>query len=309
VSDTADIARAERGPLAAMRREHLRPVHSVLNVAQLALDDALLVAWFWLGWEYLPLWAYVPISLLACVIHQRAMSEWIHEAAHYSLTRSRRWNDALGNLLAGIWFALPVDVYRASHTAHHRAAEYFTDADPESVFLAVDSRRAFRRAILVDLVGGTMVVQYRRFQAERAQGGGGGGALVQRLLFALCLLGLVVVMAIIGRLDVIVLYYGSLITLYPLLNRLRTYGQHARLNADGTATLAGSHISRTTDCGLVDRIVFTSPRLLYHDDHHRYPYLPWRALVAMDEPSDDVNHRTTHRLAMLRAVYRGLPPT
>jgi hypothetical protein len=131
---------------------------------------------------------------------------------------------------------------------------------------------------------------------------------VQRLLFALCLLGLVVVMAIIGRLDVIVLYYGSLITLYPLLNRLRTYGQHARLNADGTATLAGSHISRTTDCGLVDRIVFTSPRLLYHDDHHRYPYLPWRALVAMDEPSDDVNHRTTHRLAMLRAVYRGLPP-
>ena len=242
------------------------------------------------------------------MIHQRAMSEWIHEAAHYSLTRSRRWNDALGNLLAGIWFALPVDVYRASHTAHHRAAEYFTDADPESVFLAVDSRRAFRRAILVDLVGGTMVVQYRRFQAERARGGAAGGT-AQRLLFALCLLGLVVAMAFIGRLDVIVLYYGSLVTLYPLLNRLRTYGQHARLNADGTATLAGSHISRTTDCGLVDRIVFTSPRLLHHDDHHRYPYLPWRALVAMDEHSADPNHRATHRWAMLRAVYRGLPPT
>jgi fatty acid desaturase len=290
-----------------MRRAHLRAVHSVLNVGQLALDDALLVAWFWLGWEYLPLWAYIPISLLACVIHQRAMSEWIHEAAHYSLTRSRRWNDVLGNLLAGIWFALPVDVYRASHTAHHRAAEYFTEGDPESVFLAVDSRRAFRRAILVDLVGGTMVVQYRRFQAERARGGGSSGV-VQRLLFGLCLVGLVVAMVLIGRVDVILLYYGSLVTLYPLLNRLRTYGQHARLDADGTATLAGSRVSRTTDCGLIDRIVFTSPRLLYHDDHHRYPYLPWRALVAMDEPRDDVNHRTNHRWAMLRSVYRGLPP-
>ena len=104
------------------------------------------------------------------------------------------WNDLLGNLLSGIWFALPVDVYRASHTAHHRAAEYFTDADPESVFLAVDSRRALRRAILVDLVGGTMVVQYRRFQAERARAAAGGG-MGQRLLFALCLLGLLVVMA------------------------------------------------------------------------------------------------------------------
>jgi fatty acid desaturase len=307
MSDTADIARAERGPLAEMRRAHLRPIHSVLNVAQLALADALLVLWFWLGWAYLPLWAYIPISLLACVVHQRAMSEWIHEAAHYSLTRSRRWNDVLGNLLAGIWFALPVDVYRASHTAHHRAAEYFTDADPESVFLAVDSRRGFRRAILVDLVGGTMVVQYRRFQAERAQGGGAGG-LAQRLLFGLCLVALVVAMALIGRIDVILLYYGSLVTLYPLLNRLRTYGQHARFEPDGTATLAGSHVSRTTDCGLIDRIVFTSPRLLYHDDHHRYPYLPWRALVAMDEHAGDVNHRTTHRWSMLRAVYRGLPP-
>ena len=307
MSDAADIARAERGPLAQMRRTHLRPIHSVLNVAQLALADALLVLWFWLGYEYLPLAAYIPLSLLVCVVHQRAMSEWIHEAAHYSLTRSRRWNDLLGNLLSGIWFALPVDVYRASHTAHHRAAEYFTEADPESVFLAVDSRRALRRAILVDLVGGTMVVQYRRFQAERAQGGGGGG-MGQRLLFALCLLGLLVVMAMIGRLDVIALYYGSLITLYPLLNRLRTYGQHARLEPDGTATLAGSHISRTTDCGLIDRIVFTSPRLLYHDDHHQYPYLPWRALAAMDEHQGDANHRTTHRWAMLRAMYRGLPP-
>jgi fatty acid desaturase len=307
VSDTADIARAERGPLAEMRRKHLRPVHSALNVGQLALADALLVAWFWLGYTYLPLAAYIPLSLVVCVVHQRAMSEWIHEAAHYSLTRSRRTNDALGNLLSGIWFALPVDVYRASHTAHHRAAEYFTEADPESVFLAVDSRRGFRRAILVDLVGGTMVVQYRRFRAERARGGDASG-LGQRLLFALCLLGLVALMALIGRLDVIALYYGSLITLYPLLNRLRTYGQHAELEPDGTATLAGSHVSRTTDCGFLDRIVFTSPRLLYHDDHHRYPFLPWRALVAMDERSDDVNHRTTHRWSMLRAVYRGLPP-
>lgn len=308
MSDAAEIGKAERGPLARLRREHLQRRHSVLNVAQLAADDLLLVLWFWLGYTYLPWWAYLPLSLVACLIHQRAMSEWIHEASHYSLTRSRRWNDLLGNLLSGIWFALPVATYRASHTAHHRATEYFTAVDPESVFLRVDSRRAFRRAILSDLCGGTMVVQYRRFQAERAEGGGDGGT-AQRLLFALCLVGLVALMWWIGRLDVIVLYYGSLITLYPLLNRLRTYGQHAQLEPDGTATFVGSHISRTTDCGPVDRILWTSPRLLYHDDHHRYPYLPWRALVAMYEPNDDPNRCTHRRWATLRAVYRGLPAT
>lgn len=294
----------ERGRLAELRRDHLGAVESVLNVAHLALTDALLIAWFWLGYEYLPLWAYVPLSLVACVIHQRAMSEWIHEAAHYCLTRSRFWNDFLGNLLSGIWFALPVGVYRASHTDHHRAHAFFVEGDPETGLLVVATKRELRRAILRDLVGGTMVVQYRRFRAEQSEGGGGLGL---RLVFAGCLVGLVALMWWIGRLDVIVLYYGSLVTLYPLLNRLRTYVQHARLEPDGTAQLAGSTVSRTTDCGLLDRIVWTSPRLLYHDDHHRYPYLPWRALAAMYEPTDDPNVCVTRRMPVLRAVSRGLP--
>ncbi len=299
-----NITGPERGRLADLRRAHLRPIHSAINVAHLALTDAFLVAWFALAFGRLPLWAYIPLSLIACVIHQRAMSEWIHEAAHFSLMRSRRWNDIIGNLLSGIWFALPVGVYRASHAAHHRANGFFTDADPETGFLDVSSRREFRGAILRDLVGGTMVVQYRRFRAEQSEGGGGLGL---RLVFASCLLGLLAAMYFLGRLDVIVLYYGSLVTLYPLFNRLRTYVQHARVDSSGTALVSGSDISRTTDCGLLDRIVWTSPRLLYHDEHHRYPYLPWRALAAFCVPSNDLNRYTTRRFPIMRAIYRGLP--
>jgi fatty acid desaturase len=276
----------------------------VLNVAQLALADALLVAWFWLAYEYLPFAVYVVLSIPVCVIHQRVMSEWIHEAAHYCLMRSRRANDIVGNLLAGIWFMLPVGVYRASHAGHHRADGFFSDDDPENGFLDVTTRREFRHAIARDLLGGTIVLQYKRFRAEQSKGGGGLGL---RLVFAACVLGLVVTMFLVGRIDVIVIYYGTLVTLYPLLNRLRTYVQHVRLDASGAVQLAGSEISRTTDCGLVDRIVWTSPRLLYHDDHHRYPYLPWRALAAMYEPSDDPNRSVRRRWPVLRAIYRGLP--
>ena len=304
-NDGDDVGIGEpRTNLAELRRTHLRPRDSLLNVGHLAATDAVLIAWFWLGFAWLPWWAYVPLSLVACVIHQRAMSEWIHEAAHYSLTGSRRWNDILGNLLSGIWFALPVGVYRASHTAHHRADGFFGPDDPETVFLDVPTQREFRRAIVRDLVGGTMVVQYRRFRAEQSEGGGGLGL---RIVFAGCLLALLAGMAWLGRLDVIALYYGSLVTLYPLLNRLRTYVQHARLDAEGVATVEGSHVSRTTDCGVVDRIVWTSPRLLYHDEHHRYPYLPWRALAELCEPSEDVNRYITRRVPVLRAIYRGLP--
>ncbi len=291
--------------LAELRRTNLRTRYSLVNVAHLAVTDAALVAWFWLGFAWLPWWAYVPMSLVACVIHQRAMSEWIHEAAHYSLMRSRRWNDVMGNLLSGIWFALPVGVYRASHSAHHRADGFFGPDDPETVFLDVPTRREFRRAIARDLVGGTMVVQYRRFRAEQTEGGGGLGL---RLAFAGCLLALLATMAFLGRLDVIVLYYGSLVTLYPLLNRLRTLVQHARLDPDGRTVVEGSHVSRTTDCGVLDRILWTSPRLLYHDEHHRYPYLPWRALAQLCEPSDDRNRYVTRRTPILRAIYSGLPP-
>ena len=293
----------ERANLAELRRAHLRRVDSSLNVLHLAGTDALMIAWFWLGYLWLPWWAYGPLSLIACIVHQRSMSEWIHEAAHYSLMQSRRWNDIIGNLLSGIWFALPVGVYRASHTAHHRADGFFGPEDPETVFLDVESQRAFRRAIARDLVGGTVVVQYRRFRAEQSEGGGLG----LRLVFAGCLFALLLAMFWLGRLDVIALYYGSLVTLYPLLNRLRTYVQHACLDDDGHAVVAGSHISRTTDCGLVDRVLWTSPRLLYHDDHHRYPYLPWRALALLCEPSADANRYVTRRIPVLRAIYRGLP--
>ena len=301
-----DLTAPGRGSLAELRRAHLRGKHSALNVAHLVVTDTLLIAWFAIAYDRIPLGAYIPLSLVACVIHQRSMSEWIHEAAHYSLTGSRRGNDIVGNLLSGIWFALPVGVYRASHTAHHRADGFFTDDDPETVFLDVESRRAFRRAIIRDLVGGTMVIQYKRFRAEQSEGGGGLGL---RLVFAACLVGLLAGMWWLGRLDVIVLYYGSLITLYPLLNRLRTYVQHARLDPDGTVIVAGSEVSRTTNCGLMDRILWTSPRLLFHDEHHQYPYLPWRALDALCEPSTDVNRYTTRRWVVLRAIYRGLPAT
>jgi hypothetical protein len=117
---------------------------------------------------------------------------------------------------------------------------------------------------------------------------------------------LVAVLWRIGRLDAWVLYYGTLATAYPLLNRLRTYGQHLTIDASGRGRLVPSGASRTIDAGLLDRIVFTSPRLMYHDEHHREPHLPWRALRAIARPCDDPNRYARSRWAVMRALWRGL---
>jgi fatty acid desaturase len=270
------------------RRDFLMPRHGALNVAHVLATHALLVGWFWLG----------------CVVHQRAMSEWIHEGAHGNLVVSRRWNDRLTNLLGGIWFALPVVGYRATHLEHHARDGFFEDADPDTRFLTIATRGDFWWGVVRDLSGLTVLRQYLRFDAPREAAAGWRPFLAATLAAQAALLALLFA---VGRLDAWVLYYGTLGTAYPLLNRLRTYGQHVRIDADGRAQVAASPASRTIDAGLLDRIVFTSPRLLYHYEHHRYPHLPWRALPGLVVPTDDLNRWARSRWAVMRAVYAGLP--
>ena len=283
------------------RLEFLQPIHGLLNILHVLATHALLLVWFWLGARWLPLTAYVPLTLVACLIHQRAMSEWIHEGAHSNLVRDRRLNDVLTDVLTGVWFGVTVDAYRSTHLPHHAKDGFFVADDEDTDFLAVDSRRAFRRAVLADLSGLTVLRQYGRFKA--GVGARRSGWLV---LTAAVQLAVLASAWTLGRLDAYLCYYGSLGLLYPLLNRLRVYGQHVTIGPDGLSGVAGSTTSRTIDAGLADRILFTSPRLLYHHEHHRWPHLPYRALRDLCAPCADVNRYSRSRTGVLRAVYAGL---
>jgi fatty acid desaturase len=284
------------------RRDHLTPAHGVLNVLHVLATHALLILWFWLGYRYLPLAAYIPLTLPVCLVHQRAMSEWIHEGAHLNLVANRRWNDRLTDALCGFWFVLPVRVYREIHFQHHRKPDFFVADDPDTVFLTVESRRAFWLGVLRDLTGLTVLRQLGRFN-ELAPAG-------ERRRRALTILGPVIVVGVafwLSRLDAALLYYFTLATLYPLLNRLRTYAQHVTIDERAGSQFVASETSRTVEAGLLDRIVHTSPRLLYHHEHHLYPHLPYRALRHILERSDDPNRYSRSRWGTLRSIYRGLP--
>ena len=286
------------------RRTYLTPTHGALNVAHVLATHAALVVWFWLG-ARLPWVVFIPGSVFASLVHQRAMSEWAHEAAHGNLVATRRWNDLLADALTGVWLGLAITTYRATHLVHHDRDAFFLEGDADTYFLLVRSRREFWAAILGDVTGMTIVRQYLRFRPA-SEPRPGLPPLRRLVVTAAAQVLLIATLFQLGRLDAYVLYYGTLLLGYPLLNRLRTYGQHVTL-ADGRAQFVGSATSRTTDGGVLDRVLFTSPRLLYHHEHHRQPHLPYRALRVLCEPSDDVNRYSRRRWVVLRAVYAGLP--
>jgi fatty acid desaturase len=89
--------------------------------------------------------------------------------------------------------------------------------------------------------------------------------------------------------------------------RLRTYGQHVTIDEDGRSHFDGSRTSRTIDAGLIDRTLYTSPRLMWHHEHHEYPHLPYRALKGLVVGEVDFNRYTRSRWQVMRAIYRGLP--
>jgi fatty acid desaturase len=283
------------------RRSFLSPRHGLLNVLHVLATHAGLIAC--LGFAATLYWvAYLPFVALVCLVHQRAMSEWIHEAGHWNLFADKRWNDRLGDALAGVWFGLPVASYRATHFVHHDRDGFFLAGDEDTVFLTVGTRRAFWWAVARDVTGLTAVRQYLRFRTGVRAPGSRGFVVFTAALHLTAL----AVLFHLGRLDAWVAYAGTLLLLYPLLNRLRTYGQHVTIGADGRAQFVGSPTSRTIDGGLIDRVVWTSARLLYHHEHHRHPHLPYRALRGVCSPSDDVNRYSTSRWAVLRSIYAGL---
>ncbi|MEW6268636.1 MAG: fatty acid desaturase [Thermodesulfobacteriota bacterium] len=296
---------ADARPLASppAKADFLQLRHEVGNVLLVLGTHAGLVAWFWLAYRVLPLALYVPLSLVACVIHQRAMSEWIHEAAHFNLLRTKRWNDLLGDVLAGVWFALPTASYRATHFQHHARDAFFLPGDRDTAFLLVGSRRELRHAVLRDVLGLTVATQYLRFRDSSGQ-----TAATPRFLAVTAIAQATLLSTLwwLGRLDAWLLYYASLVTLYPLMNRVRTYGQHAELHGDA-CRLRGSTTSRTMDSGIVGRLLFASPRLLYHHEHHRWPNLPWRALPPLCRPDEDENRYARSYARLVARTYRALP--
>ncbi len=293
----------ETRPEMSPRADLLTQQDGIANVLQVIWCHASLCAWFCFGLVILPVEFFVPMSVFVSLVHQRAMSEWLHEGSHFNLIPNRPRNDAVTNALTGCWFGISVATYRRAHFPHHARREFFVTGDPDTNFLAVTSRRQLWSAVIRDLVGWTALQGFLRFDSNAVSG---ASRLPFLVLTAILHVALLIWLYSVGGLLAYAVYYGTLLTLYPLHNRLRVYGQHVTLVKDGASIFAHSETSRTIDAGRFDRLFWTSPRLLYHWEHHSHPHIPYRALAERCNRADDENRYSQRRWSLLRDLYRGI---
>ena len=244
---------------------------------------------------------------LVAALHQRFVSEWFHEATHWNLVPDRRWNDRLGDVLLGLLFGARLATNRVGHFEHHDQPDFFHPDDPDTAAAVVGSRRELRRALLRDLLGLTGLRQYLGIVTRGRSVPSASSVTVGwfGLLAAVHGPGFAATIWA-GRWEIYPLYFGSLLTLYPLVNRIRLYGQHAAIDDNGRGFLAGSDVSRTIFGNALEKLLLNSPVMMYHHQHHVWPHLPWRALRQVAKPSPDPNVDTRSCLVPLHALVRGL---
>ncbi|MFN3454213.1 MAG: fatty acid desaturase [Pseudobdellovibrio sp.] len=91
---------------------------SLINgISQYILDWTIITLCFIYSREFI---YFIPIGILITGSRQRALSNLIHDACHYNLTRNKCINDFICNTLSGIPLISFVDNYRRSHFLHHK---------------------------------------------------------------------------------------------------------------------------------------------------------------------------------------------
>jgi fatty acid desaturase len=267
-----------------------------------------LAAWLWYGRGWLAYPLFLAVSVLACLVHQRILSEWFHEATHWNLVPSRDWNDRLSDLLLGTFNGTRVKSNRPGHFRHHAASEFFTPEDPDTRGCAAATRSDLLRGLLKDLSGASALQAF--LATARGETGGntastpGAGwfawlALLHGAAFAVTLRT--------GRPDIYPLYFLTQLMLYPIANRFRLYAHHARDAGRQRYQLIGSPVSRNFQGTALDLILLQSPMIMYHRAHHEMPALPYRALRALAPRATDPNAFGESGLRVAAAVAGGLP--
>jgi fatty acid desaturase len=243
----------------------------------------------------LPNPATVVLALFVLGGRQLGLAVLMHEAAHRTLLRNRRWNDGVGNWLCAYPVWSDIRPYRPYHLLHH--AKTWTAEDPD-LGLATPfpiTRASLRRKFWRDLSGQT---GWKRFKATLRRDLGRSQGRVRRNFDAgLEALGgvvttngvLVAVLAAVGHPALYLLWVAAWLTTYSLAMRVRSIAEHAMVPepADDLKN------TRTTLARWWERLLLAPNRVNYHLEHHLLMGVPHYNLPRL------------HRLLRARGVLDG----
>jgi len=269
---------SERSFLGALRREEvddLLELEDRYSWRSLLADWGLVAASFALVARW-PNPLTIVLALFVIGGRQLGLAVLMHEAAHRTLFRNRRFNDWAGNWLCAypVWGDL--HPYRAYHLQHH--AKTGTPEDPDLGLAAPFpvTRASLRRKVLRDLTGRTGVKRamatlrrdlgLSRGKVRRRDAAGWanlrGVLLTNAVLFGLC--------AVYGHPAVYLLWPAAWLTTYSLIMRIRSIAEHGMVPDPGDEL----RNTRTTLARWWERLFIAPNRVNYHLEHHLLMTVP-----------------------------------
>lgn len=275
----------------------------------------LYIIWLHFGAK-LTVYFYIPATIVFAGIIYRYLSEWLHEGIHYNIHPDRKINEMISGWLLAPLMGTPLKHIRKAHFAHHGATEFFGDNDPDTRYLRIQSRADFFKGVISDITGLSALSVYwavvlrKAFSSEAGKGEAGPKFSVTAFLAdyvpVVCVNVLLLVVAVFtNNLLQLLMTYAGILCVYPLLSRLRAYGQHLPLNAAGQWVAGVAADARTIKGTWGDRLFISSRLMLCHHEHHLYPNLPYRALTAMKPAvEDDPNRYTLSHWPILQALVQ-----
>jgi len=240
-----------------------------------------------------------PLTVVAALFviggRQLGLAVLMHEAAHRTLLRGRRWNDFVGNWICAYPIWSDLYPYRPYHLRHH--AKNWTAEDPDLPLASPFpvSRSSMRRKVLRDLSGRTGWKRLRatvRRDLGLSQGrakrnfDAGIEALKGVVVTNLVLLG---ILTAVGHPALYLLWVGAWLTTYSLAMRIRSIAEHGMVPdpADDFRN------TRTTVARWWERLLLAPNRVNFHLEHHLVMAMPHYSLPRL------------HRLLTARGVLDG----
>lgn len=282
-------------------RAGLRRISSFRNAVSVVVLYAELV-----GLAALGVWAHHPVVWVAIFVVMGSMHARFailaHEAAHRLLFRARWANDTVGRWLLAYPAFVPFDGYRRSHFAHHK--DEFGPHEPDmNLYVGYPiSRASLRRKLTRDALGKSgwkalksLLLALRSRSAR---------PVALRILAAQA--ALLVVCTLVGRPELYLLWLGSWMTVWRVLNRLRGIAEHGGMTRSPDRRLTTHSVRQTR----LARFWIVPYNTGWHLAHHVDMGVPWRHLPAMHHElvaSGWVVPQLEHRsyLALWKALASG----
>lgn len=220
---------------------------------------------------------YVVAFLLVGRTHAQLLA-LMHESAHRLLFSNRLFNDFIGRWILGYPSFTNTDGYRRVHMAHHR--QEFGPNEPDIALYAnyPVTRASFWRKLRRDAFGKTGLRLLRQqlrdaLHTETVQSGAVQHN-TQRKIFALHFVAFLTSALILNPYIYLGLWLLPYLTVWRVMNRLRSIAEHGGLRADSDRRVTTHSVRQHW----LTRFYFVPFNLGWHIAHHLDAGIPFRSL-------------------------------